>query len=204
MPPNQHHYILKTSPSSQDLHHIKLIRGNSSTMGTAHKVISACLRVFEFCCAIIILGLLARFFYIVNQLDGPTDSRLTYALSISVISVLFTFILIPPLKYSFHFFPLDLALFVCWIVCYALLQDVGSPNYAQHAMIPSLTDQTVQNDSSLGRALALRHGLPATGRSTGTARAPGRLLRRPDAPSGGFCLALVSSGHLPGYLVAYW
>ena len=94
-------------------------------MGTAHKVVSACLRVLEFCCCAIILGLLARFFYLLDQVDGPKDSRLTYTLSIAAISVAFSMVLIPPLKYSFYCFPIDLALFVCWIVSYVLLQDLS-------------------------------------------------------------------------------
>ncbi|KAK4236270.1 hypothetical protein C8A03DRAFT_35836 [Achaetomium macrosporum] len=97
-------------------------------MGTAHKVISACLRVFEFGCCVIILGILARFFYTLNRIDGPSDSRLVYAISIAAISVALTIILLPPLKYSFHFFPIDFALFICWIVCFALLEDLTGTN----------------------------------------------------------------------------
>jgi len=109
-------------------------------MGTAHKVISACLRVLEFCCCAIILGLLARFFYHLNQLDGPTDSRLVYTISIAAISVAFTFFLIPPVRYSFYCFPIDFALFICWIVSFALLQDVCAPE---------TTSCDVQNEGAL-------------------------------------------------------
>lgn len=94
-------------------------------MGTAHKVLSACLRVFEFCCSGIILGLLARFFYLLDQLDGPLDSRLIFALSMASISVFFSIVLAPPVTYSFYCFPIDLALFVCWLTCYCLLQEVS-------------------------------------------------------------------------------
>ncbi|KAK3302945.1 uncharacterized protein B0T15DRAFT_437997 [Chaetomium strumarium] len=97
-------------------------------MGTAHKVISSCLRVFECGCCVIILGILARFFYILNRINGPTDSRLVYAISIAAISVALTLILVPPLKYSFQLFPIDFALFICWIVCFALLEDLTGTN----------------------------------------------------------------------------
>jgi hypothetical protein len=96
-------------------------------MGTAHKVISACLRVLEFCSAGVILGLLARFFHLLDQLDAPHDSRLILALSMAAISVFFSMILVPPVKYSFYLFPIDYSIFVCWIVSYSLLQDVGKP-----------------------------------------------------------------------------
>jgi len=92
---------------------------------TGRKVFSACLRVLEFCGSAIILGLLARFFYIVDQLDGPTDSRLIFAISMAAISVFFAMVLVVPLKYSFYCFPIDFALFICWITCYALLQDLS-------------------------------------------------------------------------------
>ncbi|KAK3995217.1 hypothetical protein QBC44DRAFT_366743 [Cladorrhinum sp. PSN332] len=93
-------------------------------MGSAHKVISASLRVFEFGFCVIILGILARFFYLLDQIDGPTDSRLVYAISMAAISVVLAIILFAPTKFSFWCFPLDIALFICWIVVFALLQDL--------------------------------------------------------------------------------
>jgi hypothetical protein len=95
-------------------------------MGAVHKTVSACLRVVEFGCSVIILGILARFFYLIKLADGPVDSRLTYAISIAAISTAFSIVLLPPVKYSFHFFPIDFAFFACWIVCFALLEDVSS------------------------------------------------------------------------------
>jgi hypothetical protein len=93
-------------------------------MGSAHKVISASLRVFEFGFCVIILGILARFFYLIGKLDVHADSRLVYAISMASISVLLSVVLFPPMKYSFCCFPLDVALFVCWIVVFALLEDL--------------------------------------------------------------------------------
>ncbi|KAH6645851.1 hypothetical protein BKA67DRAFT_87908 [Truncatella angustata] len=94
-------------------------------MSSTHKIISVCFRAFEFGCAIIILGILARFFHLINQFNGPKDSRLVYAISMAAISVPVSLILLPPLKYSFFLFPLDFALFTCWIVCFALLEDLS-------------------------------------------------------------------------------
>jgi hypothetical protein len=94
-------------------------------MGTAHMVVSSCLRVLEFVCTAIILGILAKFFSLLNIFNGPKDSRLEYAISMAAISVVASIILLPPLKYSFYLFPLDLALFICWIVCFSLLEDVS-------------------------------------------------------------------------------
>ncbi|PVH68004.1 hypothetical protein DL98DRAFT_554963 [Cadophora sp. DSE1049] len=94
-------------------------------MGTPSKVTSACLRVLEFGISCIILGVLSKFIHALHQGNGSTDSRLIFAISMAAISILFTFILVPPVKYSFYCFPLDFALFICWITCFALLQDLS-------------------------------------------------------------------------------
>jgi hypothetical protein len=94
-------------------------------MGSASKVISGCLRVVEFGCACIITGILAKFFYFLNMGNGGKDSRLLFALSMAIISIVFSIVLLPPLAFSFYAFPLDIALFICWIVCFALLEDVS-------------------------------------------------------------------------------
>jgi hypothetical protein len=94
-------------------------------MGTASKVTSACFRVLEFGISCVILGVLSRFIYVLNQGNGSVDSRLVFAISMASISILFSIILVPPVKYSFYCFPLDFALFICWITCFALLQDLS-------------------------------------------------------------------------------
>ncbi|KAL5316212.1 hypothetical protein ACEPPN_015257 [Leptodophora sp. 'Broadleaf-Isolate-01'] len=99
-------------------------------MGTPSKVVSACLRVLEFGIACVILGVVSRFIHVLNQGNGSTDSRLVFAISMAAISILFACLLVPPVKYSFYCFPLDFALFICWITCFALLEDYSSPERA--------------------------------------------------------------------------
>ncbi|KAH8668052.1 hypothetical protein BGZ60DRAFT_564337 [Tricladium varicosporioides] len=94
-------------------------------MGTASKVTSACFRVVEFGTSCIILGVLSKFIYVLNQGKGSADSRLIFAISMAAISVLCSLILVAPVKYTFYFFPLDFALFICWITCFALLEDLS-------------------------------------------------------------------------------
>jgi len=98
-------------------------------MPTAHKVLSAILRVFEFCMSAVNLGILAKFFRLLHDTNSYEDPRWTYALAMAAISLSFSFCLIPPLKYSFYCFPLDFAMFVMWIVSFALLQDVSDLAY---------------------------------------------------------------------------
>jgi hypothetical protein len=100
-------------------------------MGTASKVLSACVRVVELGCACIITGVLGKFFHRISQGGGIKEPILTYALSMAVISILFSIFLLPPVKYSFYCFPLDFALFICWIVCFALLEDLSGTKTCQ-------------------------------------------------------------------------
>jgi hypothetical protein len=95
-------------------------------MGTGSKVFSVLLRVAEFCSSIIVVSLLGRFFYLVNLgPNGSIEDRLIYAQVISCLELLFSLILMPPLKYSFYAWPLDAILFICSMVAFGLLADVG-------------------------------------------------------------------------------
>lgn len=96
-----------------------------NTMGTAHQVFSVVFRIFEFVAAAIIVGFLAKYFNLIHSVNGTADSRVIYAISIASISVVASLIFVLPLRYSFSVFPLDLALFICWIVCFAFLIDVS-------------------------------------------------------------------------------
>jgi hypothetical protein len=93
-------------------------------MGKASKVISVLLRFGELACATIVLGLMSRFFYLVDLGDGPFQGRLIYAEVIAALSVFFSIVLMPPFTYSFYAFPLDFILFICNIVAFGLLADV--------------------------------------------------------------------------------
>lgn len=97
-------------------------------MGTASKVISVLLRIFELCCAGIVLGILGHFFHVLHLGNGSADGRLVYAEVIAGLSVAFSILLVPPLTYSFYAFPLDLAIFICWMVAFGLLDNVSSLN----------------------------------------------------------------------------
>ena len=97
----------------------------TNTMGTAHKVFLVVFRLFEFFAAAIIVGFLAKYFNLINSVNGTADSRVIYAISMASISIVASLIFVLPLRYSFSVFPLDLALFICWIVCFALLVDVS-------------------------------------------------------------------------------
>ncbi|KAH7110132.1 hypothetical protein B0J11DRAFT_599712 [Dendryphion nanum] len=97
-------------------------------MGTGSKVVSVILRFGELASAIIVVALLSRFFYLLHIApdNGPTDGRLIYAQVISCLEMIFSLFLIPPLKYSFYAWPLDIIFFICSIVAFGLLASLDN------------------------------------------------------------------------------
>lgn len=95
-------------------------------MGDTHKVLSVIFRVIELVWSVVILGITARAIELINQANGSPNPRLEYALSMACISTVVSLVLLPPIQYTFYCFPLDFALFILWIVCFALLEDVSS------------------------------------------------------------------------------
>ncbi|KAH7118200.1 hypothetical protein B0J13DRAFT_569752 [Dactylonectria estremocensis] len=90
--------------------------------GTAHKIVSVILRIGEFCCAVIVLGLLSRFCYLISIAQESADGRIVYAMVVAGIGIIYSFFFCPPFKSLFLSFPFDFVLFVMWLVAYCLLQ----------------------------------------------------------------------------------
>lgn len=95
--------------------------------GTAHKVISVILRLGEFACAVIVLGILSRFCYLISIPQAEADGRIIYAMVVAGIGIVYSFFFCPPFKSLFLGFPFDFILFVMWLVAYCLLQTVWLP-----------------------------------------------------------------------------
>lgn len=95
-------------------------------MGTGTKVVSVVLRCGEFCCAVIVVALLGRFFYLLHIPAGTsTDNRLIYAMVISSLEIVAAMLLVIPAKYSFYAWPLDAIFFILSIVAFGLLAGVS-------------------------------------------------------------------------------
>lgn len=94
-------------------------------MGTASKVVSVVLRIGELISACVVCGIMGRYLTLQDDdANAPYNSRIVYAVAMASISIFFCLVLMPPLKYSFLAFPLDLSIFVCWMVCFGLLANV--------------------------------------------------------------------------------
>jgi hypothetical protein len=92
--------------------------------GTAHKVISVILRLGEFASAVIVLGILCRFCYLISIAQSDADGRIIYAMVVACIGIIYSFFFCLPFKLLFLGFPFDFVLFVMWLVAYCLLQTV--------------------------------------------------------------------------------
>ncbi|KAH7111941.1 hypothetical protein B0J13DRAFT_270210 [Dactylonectria estremocensis] len=91
--------------------------------GGAHKIASVILRFLEFCCAVIVLGLLSRFVYLVGIAGVHCDGRIIYAIVVASIGTAYSILLCAPFDALFLSFPFDFVLFVMWLVAYCLLQS---------------------------------------------------------------------------------
>jgi len=93
-------------------------------MGSASKIASVCLRVGELICATIVVGILGHYLYLLDKADANANGRITYTIAIAGTSLGLSVLLMPPFMYSFWAFPVDYALFICWMVAFGLMIDL--------------------------------------------------------------------------------
>ncbi|KAI9151395.1 hypothetical protein HJFPF1_08597 [Paramyrothecium foliicola] len=93
----------------------------------AHKVISAILRFGEFACALIVVIILARFFYYLGEEHVHADERLVYAMVVAGMGLIYSFFLCPPFTVLFRAFPADFILSIMWLIAFCLLITVSCP-----------------------------------------------------------------------------
>lgn len=94
-------------------------------MGAASKIVSIVLRVLELTSAAIVAGTVGQYLHYLTMADSGASSRIVYTEVISGISILFSIVFMPPLKYSFYGFIVDFALFICWMVAFGLLANAS-------------------------------------------------------------------------------
>lgn len=94
-------------------------------MGMMSKIISAASRFMALASSTIVAGLLGRFVAHLHDIGYGGGSRVIYALALSGISIFFALLLLIPFKFTFWSFPLDLAMFIMWIVAFGLLTNLS-------------------------------------------------------------------------------
>lgn len=85
---------------------------------------STILRFGELVCAVIPVGILATFVHYVHIAGASTNGRIIYGLVIACLSSFAAIVLFVPFNFTFWSFPLDFALFICWIVAFGLMANV--------------------------------------------------------------------------------
>ena len=103
-------------------------------MGIASQITSVVLRAIELISASIVAGIVGTYLHFLGDANVDANGRIVYTIAIAGISIFFSILFMPPLKYSFYGFPLDFALFVCWMVAFGLLVNVCSTSSC-HALI---------------------------------------------------------------------
>jgi hypothetical protein len=98
-------------------------------MAIASKIISAASRFLALASSAIVAGLLGRFVHHLHSMGFSGGSRVIYALALSGISIFFALLLLIPFKFTFWSFPLDIAMFIMWIVAFGLLTNVRWPPF---------------------------------------------------------------------------
>ncbi|KAL2133763.1 hypothetical protein VTI74DRAFT_1745 [Chaetomium olivicolor] len=90
-------------------------------MGGVSRIALAAMRVWQFICSVIVLGILARFLRVLSEAGAARDGRIIYGIIVASISTLFALVFMAPFMCSFLAFPFDFALFIMWLVLFCLL-----------------------------------------------------------------------------------
>lgn len=90
--------------------------------GRSHKAVSVFLRLGELSSAVIVLGILSRFAYLLGVAQVHADSRIVYAMVTAGIGILFSLLFCPPFDSLFMVFPFDFILWIMWLVAFCLLE----------------------------------------------------------------------------------
>jgi occludin/MAL family lipid-associated protein len=100
-------------------------RDDDDDEGLAHRVITMLLRLAQLACACIVMGILARFCYLITVAQVTANSRIVYTLVIAGITIVFSVLFCAPFNILAIAFPFDFVLFVTWLVAFSLLASVS-------------------------------------------------------------------------------
>jgi len=97
-------------------------------MGAASKVFSVILRVGELASSVIVLGIAGHFLWQIGRANSYADAHLIFAIVVASISTVVSILFMVPFSLSFFAFPIDLILFVLWLVTFILLEILTGAN----------------------------------------------------------------------------
>lgn len=97
---------------------------SSLAIGSGSRAVSVIFRVMQLVSGAVVAGTLGHYLHNIHEAGVGSNGRVVYSIAIAGISIFFAIVLMPPLAYSFYGFPLDFAIFVCWMVAFGLLVNV--------------------------------------------------------------------------------
>jgi hypothetical protein len=118
-------------------------------MGTASRILSVLFRIGELVSAAIVVGIMSRFINLVHQGNGSVHGKLIYTEVWGCLSIAFSILLGVPLMYSFFAFPLDLIMFIGWMVAFGLDYNV-SPITLFHSRFPPINPPRIMLPGARG------------------------------------------------------
>jgi hypothetical protein len=133
--------------------------------GAVHKILSVLLRLGQFAFAVIVLGILSRFCYLISIVEVYADGRIVYAMVVSGIAIVYSIFFCIPVDALFCGFPFDIVLFIMWLIAFCLLVTVYSPYLSCYARGYMLMRR--ETDRKRVVIPALRHGIMTTGVTIG-------------------------------------
>jgi hypothetical protein len=102
--------------------------------------------------------------------------RIIYAVTIAGISIVCSIVLLPPFRHTFYAFPLDIILFVLWMVAFGLLGNVSQfdPHYTEALSVVTKLSECIKADmkNSVLAVPALPSGTRTIGVITGAGFGP--------------------------------
>ena len=91
-------------------------------------LLSLILRIGELAFSATVAGLTGEYLHKNRGARASTHKRYIYTIVVAAISILFSLLFLLPFLGSFAKWPMDLILFVLWMVAFALLADANSDN----------------------------------------------------------------------------
>ncbi|OBT87385.1 hypothetical protein VE02_04152 [Pseudogymnoascus sp. 03VT05] len=102
-------------------------RSTSSGGGSkGSRFASVFFRLMQLISAAIVAGLLGHYLHNLHEGGGFNNRRVIYAITIAGIAIFLSLLFMLPLKYQFYAFPLDLIMFILWMIAFGLLISLGS------------------------------------------------------------------------------
>jgi hypothetical protein len=169
--------------------------------GSGHKVASVILRFLELACGAIVLGLLGRFCYLINETSNVSvDGRIIYAMVVAGITIVYSIVVFAPIDILFMAFPFDFILFIMWLIAFCLLETVRTPCCPLvHGNLIFFCFNRERGAISAVQGGTITIGAIIGDASGGLGRWAGSTLMEPDVRSGGLLSRFRSS---PGCFIS--